>query len=224
MNLKFSGFARDFREVKENRSAIRRASARCIIPLRRGHMNDTENVAFLDAKNVLLLVRKLARLDRERSSNRWLDGILADEEQKSGYKLKVPLLNQAAFLAMAYSALVWLRESYFINERAKKTLSDRVERIFDDSTLVVNTGPKAKKIDKSCPLELVRRVRNSLGHASVEIKERTFLFIDTNPRNSDDWAKIEMSWATVGQLCEFVILTCNDLLYGAANRLQPTIA
>jgi len=31
MNLKFGGIAEDFREVKENRSAIRRASALSVI-------------------------------------------------------------------------------------------------------------------------------------------------------------------------------------------------
>jgi hypothetical protein len=73
-------------------------------------MKGIDEGAFLDAKNALLLVRQLARLDKERESNQWLDRLLSDVEQQNGYSSKVPLLNQAAFLSMAYSTLVWLRD------------------------------------------------------------------------------------------------------------------
>ena len=180
-------------------------------------MSDANKNAFLDAKNALLLMRQLARLDEERGSNSRLDEIMAEEERAAGYSLKVPLLNQAAFLAIAYSTLVWLRESYFKDDPARTTLKRRVENIFDDPTLAIKTGPKAIEISKSNPTELVRRVRNSLAHADVEIEERTFRFTDKNPRDSNDWAEIEMSWPAVGQLCESVIGAGNDLLYPESN-------
>ncbi|QMV16135.1 hypothetical protein [Vibrio spartinae] len=180
-------------------------------------MNNIDKNSFLDAKNALLLVRQLSRIDRERESNQWLDALLADEERANGYSSKVPLLNQASFLAMADATIVWLRESYFKDECAKRKLAKRTQSIFDDQTLTIEIGPKAKGIDKENSDELVRRVRNSLGHAKVEIKEHTFLFTDINPRDKDDWAKIEMSWAAVGKLCESVIWAGNDLLYPATS-------
>jgi len=174
--------------------------------------------AFLDAKNGLLLMRQLARLDEERGSNKRLDEIMTDEEKANGYTSKVPLLNQAAFLAFAYVTLVWLRESYFKDGPAKTTLGKRVESIFDDPTLKIKTGRDAGEISKGNPTELVRRVRNSLGHASVEIGERTFRFTDTNPNHTQrDWAEIEMSWPTVRQLCKSVIGAGNDLLFLKSN-------
>lgn len=176
-------------------------------------MKDANKNAFLDAKNALFLMRQLARLDEERGANNRLDEILTEEEKANGYTSKVPLLNQAAFLAIAYSTLVWLRESYFKDDPTRVTLGKRVESIFDDPTLAIRTGPKAREISKTNPTELVRRVRNSLGHASVEIGELTFCFTDTNPRDPEDWAEIEMSWPSVGQLCESVIGAGNDLLY-----------
>ncbi|MCR9116604.1 MAG: hypothetical protein NXI22_06605 [bacterium] len=182
-------------------------------------MSDANKNPFLDAKNALLLMRQLARLDEERGSNNTLDEILTEEERANGYASKVPLLNQAAFLAITYSTLVWLRESYFKDDPARTTLGKRVESIFDDPTLAIKTGPKAREIGKNNPTELVRRVRNSLGHASVEIEKRTFRFTDTNPRDHDDWAEIEMSWRTVGQLCESVIGAGNDLLYPEASGI-----
>ncbi len=185
-------------------------------------MNNTTKNAFLDAKNMLLLMRQLQRLDEERRSNTRLDELLTEVEKANGYSSKVPLVNQAAFLAMAYSTLVWLRESYFKCADVQATLEKRVAWIFDEPTLTVKLGKDAKVIDKDHPTELVRRVRNALGHASVEIKDQTFRFSDKNPSNKNDWACIEMSWETLGKLCEGVIFAGNDLLYPAeSGRAKP---
>jgi hypothetical protein len=176
-------------------------------------MTQPDKRAFLDAKNTLLLVRQLARLDHERLSNERLHAILTEEEKKNGYSRQVPLLNQAAFLALAYSAFVWLRESYFKDDSAKEKIANHVAWIFDDPSLKIVTGPKSQSIDKANPQRLVRRVRNSLGHASVEIDDDAFVFTDTDPRCDKNWVTIRMSWAALGKLSESIIFAGNDLLY-----------
>ncbi len=177
-------------------------------------MTQIDKNAFLDAKNSLLMARILARLDNERLGNKWLDEIVSEVEKANGYERKVPLVNQAVFLAMAYSTLVWLRESYFNeNPQVKSVLRKRVEPLFSRHEIKIDKGEKAKDIGEKSPIEFVRRVRNALGHANVKIEENDFIFMDVNPREKKDSVEIKMSWHALGELTEMVIAAGNDVLY-----------
>ncbi|MDC9726606.1 MAG: HEPN family nuclease [Candidatus Thioglobus sp.] len=169
--------------------------------------------AFLDAKNSLLMVRILARLDIERPGNEWLDKVISEVENANGYQKKVPLVNQTVFLSMAYSTLVWLRESYFKNKKAKKALSNRVMPLFSNHKIKIDKGEKAKEIGEKAPIEFIRRIRNSLGHANVSIEDNYFIFYDVNPKEKTDSVKIKMSWHALGELTEMVIAAGNDVLF-----------
>jgi hypothetical protein len=179
------------------------------------NMTIPDKGAFQDARNALLLARQLARLNHERKTNKWLDGVLTEVELENGYHSPVPLVNQATFLAMCYATLVSLRESYFKDASATALLVKRVSTVFDDPTLRITTGPSSTPINRANAVQLIRRVRNSLGHGSFEISNTTFIFRDDNPRDADDWAEIEMQWATLGKLSESIIYAGNDLLYPA---------
>lgn len=177
-------------------------------------MNQINRNAFLDAKNSLLMARLLARLNDERPNNKWLDEIISEVEKENGYEKKVPLVNQAVFLAMAYSTLVWLRESYFINNpQAKSILEKKVKPLFSKHKIKISKGKKTKDIGENSPIEFVRRVRNALGHANIEIEENYFIFRDVNLREKEDCVEIKMSWHALGELTEMVIAAGNDVLY-----------
>jgi len=177
-------------------------------------MNQVDKNAFLDAKNGLLMARVLARLENERSGNKWLDNIISDVEKANGYEEKVPLVNQAVFLAMAYSTLIWLRESYFKDKpQAKKALENRVKPLFRNHKIEIEKGKDAKEVGEESIIEFIRRVRNALGHANVSVIENSFIFEDINPRIQEDYVKITMSWHALGELTKMVIAAGNDILY-----------
>jgi hypothetical protein len=177
-------------------------------------MNRVNKNAFLDAKNGLLMARVLARLESERSGNKWLDDIISDVEKANGYERKVPLVNQAVFLAIAYSTLIWLRESYFKeNPQAKKALEKRVKPLFTKYRIKIDKGKDAKEVGEESIIEFIRRVRNALGHANVSVTENSFIFKDINPHKKEDCVKITMSWHALGELTEMVIAAGNDILF-----------
>lgn len=175
-------------------------------------MQDFDRNAFQDTRNALLLVRILSRLQNERGSCKWLDNILRDEEKKSGYSKPVPLVNQAAFLFMLYATALWLRETYFSNKSAINILRQHVQP-FLDKGLKIEYGAAAVKFTNENAENFARRIRNALGHASITVNEKFFIFKDVNPRNKNDWVEIEMPWCIVGQYTESLIVAGNHLLY-----------
>ena len=177
-------------------------------------MVQISKTAFSDAKNFLLMARVLARLESERANNEWLDSVLSEVENENGYKEKVPLVNQCVFLSMAYSTLLWLRESYFKQDSsAKKVLEEKVKPLFLKYSIDIQKGKEAKELGDSSPIEFIRRMRNALGHANVAIEEGAFRFEDANPRDKDDYVIITMSWHALGELTEMIFSAGNEILY-----------
>jgi hypothetical protein len=173
-------------------------------------MIQNSKTAFLDAKNILLMARVLDRLERERSSNEYLDSVLSEVEHENGYKEKVPLVNQCVFLSMAYSTLLFLRESYFMQDpNAKKVLEEEVKPLFTKHSIDIQKGKNAKELGDSSPIEFIRRMRNALGHANVTIEEDFFRFEDANPSDNEDFVVITMPWHALGELTEMIFSAGN---------------
>lgn len=175
-------------------------------------MTQTNNEAFQDAKNTLLMARVLSRLENERSSNEWLDKIISEVEKENGYKTKVPLVNQSVYLTVAYSTLLSLRESYFSEKsEAEKILEERVKPLFSRHEINIERGPSAGEIGENAPATFVRRVRNALAHGRVSIEEQSFTFKDEYPKGSENWVEITMSWHALGELTDMVFAAGNDV-------------
>jgi hypothetical protein len=176
-------------------------------------MNSLATSAFQDARNALLSAQIQARLQAERGNSPWLDSILREEEQRSGYARPVPLVNQATFLAMLYSTALWLRETYFKDEQAKTILRKHVAPFVGNQKVAVVYGPKAAPFSAANAERFARRVRNALGHASLTIAEDLFIFKDVNSQNLEDWVEISMTWQTTGEYTIALISAGNELLY-----------
>jgi hypothetical protein len=183
-------------------------------------MQDTDKAAFQDSRNALLSARIQARLQIERGRNKWLDGVLQEEERNNGYSKPVPLVNQATFLAMLYATALWLRETYFSRESGVSVLRKHILPFVGNSDIKVTYGPKATQFTKEKSEQFARRVRNALGHASITVGENSFKFKDVNPRNQDDWVEIEMPWFAVGKYTDSLISAGNELLY-AQSVIPP---
>lgn len=190
------------------------ASGKCAaFTIRIIRMQELDKAAFQDSRNALLSARIQARLQSEREGNEWLDGVLRDEEERSGYSKPVPLVNQATFLAMLYATALWLRETYFSEPRAVAILQSHIRPFVGNSNVEVTYGSNATEFTQEKAEQFARRIRNAVAHASIEINDDTFVFKDTNPRDPDDCVAVEMPWSVVGEYTMALIAAGNKLLY-----------
>lgn len=181
-------------------------------------MQHNDRAAFQDSRNALLSAQIQARLQDERGKSEWLDGVLQDVEKNNGYSGPVPLVNQATFLAMLYSTALWLRETYFTDQHAVEILRKHIKSFVGNNDIKFAYGSSATHFSKANSEQFARRLRNALGHASLSVNHDTFVFKDTNPRNSNDWVSIKMPWSVVGEYTMALIAAGNELLYA-----QPII-
>jgi hypothetical protein len=177
-------------------------------------MQHINRAAFQHSRNALLSAQIQARLQEERIDNEWLDNVLRDVENNNGYSAPVPLVNQATFLAMLYSTALLLRETYFTDKHAVNILRKHIKSFVGNSDIKVTYGSSAIHFSEANSELFARRLRNALGHASLEVNHDTFVFKDATPKNSNDWVSIEMLWRVVGEYTMALIAAGNELLYG----------
>ena len=125
--------------------------------------------------------------------------------KQNGMNEAPSLLHQGAFLQFAYTCLVWLWESAKMEKFDKeliKIFPEVAERLHFEL-------PSEDKIKGERPIknweEVIRLVRNALGHGRVEVTETEFVFSDQNKYGKEKApTTLKLSWEEVSKLSETV--------------------
>lgn len=164
---------------------------------------------FHFAKLSLFNMRLLS--DIQNSNQQVIDSLISKRALEDNLKQPVPVLHQASFLSNAYINLVWLWET-MKSENKEQKIIDYVDKKFklDEKIAIVKIG---KNRNLTTCNHYLRLIRNSISHGNVDIDDDYFFFADKNPRDSDNFAEIKMTWSTLGELSDLVLFAVNNYLY-----------
>lgn len=174
-------------------------------------MNGAEDVSleearlqYQDSRNALFLARLLSVLEEKRESSEELAQIIRRVEHEDGFRGRVPLVNQTTMLQMAYMTLGYPKEGPV----GKVLINWKPELEWGSVDILEDSSGRFK--EPPAWFQLLRTVRNSLAHSSVEVSEGRFSFID---RHRGTVAAVAFEWGFLGQLTTEFFRAANKVLY-----------
>lgn len=157
------------------------------------------------AKLALFQVHLLNHFDQ--NQDRAVQDLINQCSELDGFHSRPSLMNQAAFLQMAYVCFVWLWES----AKQHGSKDSLVEQLFSHDVPLPTRSQWNGTRDLS-PKEVLRLIRNALSHGRVETTDTDFIFEDQRPDGTDR-SRLIVPWQFVGKLCERVIHTLTPIVY-----------
>lgn len=159
---------------------------------------------FQHARDALFFARLIAEIDRSRESRGEVGALVSAVERANGYNSPVPLVNQTLLLQMAYMTLVYPKEGDIgmIVGKWKPGLDWKRVNVIADTN-----GRFAKS---EAWEQLLRTVRNSLAHSSIEVEDKRFVFTDSWKGES---VKVAFGWDFLGELTIEFFLAANEALF-----------
>ena len=178
------------------------------------------------AKLALFNIRLLNRFQHESEESVVLK-IIEDEAQKNDMEKTPSLLHQATFLQFSYICLVWLWES----AKNAKLHRDLLTEFPNVATMLHLEFPKRTQFSGERKIEdwaeVIRLIRNALGHGRVKVGDTSFIFSDQNtyikpPEKMP--TTLTISWEQLAKISESMIHSLTPSLWPTlANiKIQPT--
>jgi len=175
------------------------------------------------AKLALFNARLLGRFQSEEGGS-VVRGIIEEEAKRNGMMETPSLVHQATFLQFSYICLVWLWESAknakleiaLLEEFPK--VAERLKMDLPDNRQIV--GEREVKDWR----DVIRLLRNALGHGHVKATDTSFEFSDQNTygRNPEKApTTLIVSWGQLAQISEAVIHSLTPVLW--PNLANPSV-
>lgn len=182
---------------------------------------------YQDVRRALFSVQVLNEVQASRASVPEVDRVIADLERRAGFTSSVPLINQAAFLQMAYMTFVYPRENILgqiLNppSGSKPKGGGRgwvpadgswAPDLAWDETVTVHGEGRVKAGDW---VALLWTIRNALVHSDVVVEDNRFIFTDQDKGRL--LARVSLSWEALGALCMSFFKRGDAVLYGVPGR------
>lgn len=157
------------------------------------------------AKLALFNVRLLSDFEHARHSSTEVSRLVETRADTDRVATPVGLINQATFLGIAYTCLVWLHEH--AKESGASDHATQVGRRFDFSALTPS-GPRSVE----APSDFLRLIRNAISHGKIDIEADRYVFSD-KASNEPSPTRVSLTWPQLGQLCEAALFAMNDRVY-----------
>jgi len=166
------------------------------------------------AKLALFNIRLLERFQEEGSDV--VRDIILEVAKKNEMKETPSLLHQATFLQFSYICLVWLWESAK-SAKLETALLDEFPKVAERNALKLPNRCQIsgeRKIEDW--LDVIRLLRNALGHGRVKATDTTFEFSDQNIHGrcpEKEATTLTVSWEQLVQISEAVIHSLTPVLW-----------
>lgn len=163
---------------------------------------------FQDCRLALYLVGLLTAIEVRRREGGEVDDLVSAVEQANGFDSPVPLRNQATFLQMAYMTLVFPHQG--VVDKAIGKWEPRLD--WSRVQILKDTWEPPRFVKTPNWNQLLRTVRNSLAHSTIEVEETRFIFTDDYRGNI---VEVCFDWSFLGELTMEFFAAANKALYPA---------